>query len=321
MLATKSRSSNKMAGSMIRKLCAVMARVLSMIVVVGALSTAVAQTVPPPDSGSGASVATPDKGSAPKDDAAAASQETQPLVGPVSLLPKDLSPWGMFSTATVIVKAVMVSLALASVATWTVASAKSIELFAAKRTLRLQIDALAKASSLTDAVQRLDGAKRLEVPVHVAVTEIEMSGVLFNVVGIKERIASRLDRIEAAAGRRMARGTGVLATTGAIAPFVGLFGTVWGIMNSFIGISKQHTTNLAIVAPGIAEALLATAMGLVAAIPAVVLYNIFSRSIAGYRALYADGTAEILRLASRDLDRLADHSCLPIHPKTSSAAE
>ena len=83
----------------------------------------------------------------------------------------------------------------------------------------------------------------------------------------------------------MIRGTGILATIGATAPFVGLFGTVWGIMNSFIGISKPHTTNLAVVAPGIAEALLATALGLVAAIPAVVIYNMFSRSIAGYRAL------------------------------------
>jgi biopolymer transport protein ExbB len=74
--------------------------------------------------------------------------------------------------------------------------------------------------------------------------------------GIKERIASRLERIEASYGRRILRGTGVLATIGATAPFVGLFGTVWGIMNSFIGISKSHTTNLAVVAPGIAEALL-----------------------------------------------------------------
>ena len=92
------------------------------------------------------------------------------------------------------------------------------------------------------------------------------------------------------------RGTGLLATIGATAPFVGLFGTVWGIMNSFIGISKAHTTNLAVVAPGIAEALLATAIGLVAAIPAVVIYNVFARSIAGYRALLADASALVMRL-------------------------
>jgi biopolymer transport protein ExbB/TolQ len=83
----------------------------------------------------------------------------------------------------------------------------------------------------------------------------------------------------------MMRATGSLATIGATAPFVGLFGTVWAIMNSFIGISKKHTTNLAVVAPGIAEALLATAFGLAAAIPAVVIYNMFAPSIANYRAL------------------------------------
>ena len=123
--------------------------------------------------------------------------------------------------------------------------------------------------------------------------------------GVKERIASRLERIEAAYGRRILRGTGVLATIGATAPFVGLFGTVWGIMNSFIGISKAQTTNLAVVAPGIAEALLATALGLAAAIPAVVIYNVFARSIAGYRALVGDAAAEVQRLVSRDLDRAA----------------
>src|SRR3546814_1624005 len=86
----------------------------------------------------------------------------------------------------------------------------------------------------------------------------------------------------------MIKGTGLLATIGATAPFVGLFGTVWGIMNSFIGIAASKTTNLAVVAPGIAEALLATALGLVAAIPAVVIYNHFSRQIGAYRAQVAD---------------------------------
>jgi biopolymer transport protein ExbB len=121
--------------------------------------------------------------------------------------------------------------------------------------------------------------------------------------GIKERVGSRLERIEAAAARAMSRGTGILATIGATAPFVGLFGTIWGIMNSFIGISKAQTTNLAVVAPGIAEALLATALGLVAAIPAVVIYNLFARQTAGCRALVGDAAASVLRLVSRDLDQ------------------
>src|SRR5207249_11662974 len=128
-----------------------------------------------------------------------------------------------------------------------------------------------------------------------------------DVEGIKERILARLERVEAAVGREMLRSTGILATIGATAPFVGLFGTVWGIMNSFIGISRLHTTNLAVVAPGIAEALLATALGLAAAIPAVMIYNLFSRSITEYRALFADARVEVLTLLSRDLtQRTAD---------------
>jgi biopolymer transport protein ExbB len=128
-----------------------------------------------------------------------------------------------------------------------------------------------------------------------------------------------LTRIESAAARRMSRGTGVLATIGSTAPFVGLFGTVWGIMNAFIGISEAQTTNLAVVAPGIAEALLATAIGLVAAIPAVVAYNVFARSIAGHRAMLADASAAVERLVSRDLDF---RTVAPMHrASTSLAAE
>ena len=121
--------------------------------------------------------------------------------------------------------------------------------------------------------------------------------------GLKERISLQLERLEMAVSRKISRGTGVLATIGSTAVFVGLFGTVWGIMNSFIGISNAHTTNLAVVAPGIAQALLATAMGLIAAIPAVVIYNVLSRQTAHYRALLGDASAQIMRLVSRDLDR------------------
>jgi biopolymer transport protein ExbB len=96
---------------------------------------------------------------------------------------------------------------------------------------------------------------------------------------------------------------GLLATIGATSPFVGLFGTVWGIMNSFIGISKAQTTNLAVVAPGIAEALLATAIGLVAAIPAVIIYNHFARVTKGYLELVNRASGSAARLLSRDLDR------------------
>ena len=120
--------------------------------------------------------------------------------------------------------------------------------------------------------------------------------------GIKERTGFRLERRVAFVGRYMGRGNGYLATIGAISPFVGLFGTVWGIMNSFIGIAQTQTTNLAVVAPGIAEALLATAIGLFAAIPAVVIYNIFARMIGSYKASLGDVAAQVLLLQSRDLD-------------------
>jgi biopolymer transport protein ExbB len=219
-------------------------------------------------------------------------------------LPRDLSPWGMFMAADVVVKAVMVGLAFASVLSWTIWFAKAIELIAARRRMRQALQSLNMARSWSEAVQRLQGrSSGASALIAAADTELQLSADAMSGYGVKERIASRLERLEAAAGRRMIRGTGILATIGATAPFVGLFGTVWGIMNSFIGISKAHTTNLAVVAPGIAEALLATALGLVAAIPAVVMYNMFARWTAGYRALQADASAEILRLVSRDLDR------------------
>lgn len=142
--------------------------------------------------------------------------------------------------------------------------------------------------------------------VHDALEEMRLSANSREREGIKERVSFRLERLVAACGRNMSMGTGVLATIGSTAPFVGLFGTVWGIMNSFIGIAKTQTTNLAVVAPCIAEALLATALGLVAAIPAVVIYNVFARSIAGYKAQVSDASAHVLLLVSRDLDHLPE---------------
>ena len=103
-----------------------------------------------------------------------------------------------------------------------------------------------------------------------------------------------------------------LGTVGSISPYIGLFGTVWGIMNSFIGIAQTQTTNLAVVAPGIAEALLATAIGLVAAIPAVVMYNVFARQIGGFKAMLGDVAAQVLLLQSRDLDLEASAAAHPV---------
>jgi len=222
-------------------------------------------------------------------------------------LPHDLSPWGMFMAADIVVKTVMVGLAFASVVTWTIWLAKALELMAAKARAGRAVRRLEEAGSLDEAATLMAGRSgRLRGPVGLlaaaALAETRRSGELGE-DGIKERVAIALLRIEARAGRAMAKGTGLLATIGSTAPFVGLFGTVWGIMNSFIAISQSKTTNLAVVAPGIAEALLATAIGLVAAIPAVIIYNVFARSIAGYRATLSDASGEILRHLSRDLER------------------
>ncbi|MBZ9889869.1 tonB-system energizer ExbB [Mesorhizobium sp. BR1-1-3] len=236
----------------------------------------------------------------------AAPAEAGPSTAMELTLPHDLSPWGMFMAADIVVKAVMIGLAFASLVTWTIWLAKSLELFGGKLRIRRAVRAIGKAATLKQASSTLDrsgGPGALLV--RAAEEETALSaGALDHVSGdgLKERVTSRLSRIEAAAARRMSRGTGVLATIGSTAPFVGLFGTVWGIMNAFIGISQAQTTNLAVVAPGIAEALLATAMGLVAAIPAVVIYNVFARSIAGYRQILADASAGVERLVSRDLD-------------------
>ncbi|MGI3899517.1 MAG: tonB-system energizer ExbB [Janthinobacterium lividum] len=224
----------------------------------------------------------------------------------VTALPSDLSPWAMFLHADIVVKVVMVGLALASVFTWTVWIAKGTMLFGATRRLRAAVRGLAGAASLDGAALPSGAAWQRSAPVATLVgaarSEVERSGTL-PAEGVKERAAIALSRIEARAARAMGRGTGIVASIGSTAPFVGLFGTVWGIMNSFVGISQAHSSSLAVVAPGIAEALLATAIGLVAAIPAVIIFNGFARAIAGYRVLLGDASAEVLQHLSRDLDR------------------
>ncbi|GLO16287.1 tonB-system energizer ExbB [Pseudomonas putida] len=238
---------------------------------------------------------------------------TDALVEDTSLgMAHDLSPWGMYKNADIVVKIVMIGLAIASIITWTIWIAKGFELMGAKRRLRGEIAQLKKSTTLKEAseVSNKEGTLAHTL-VHDALEEMRLSANAREKEGIKERVSFRLERLVHASGRTMSSGTGVLATIGSTAPFVGLFGTVWGIMNSFIGIAKTQTTNLAVVAPGIAEALLATALGLVAAIPAVVIYNVFARSIAGYKAQVSDASAQVLLLVSRDLDHQGSERAAP----------
>jgi biopolymer transport protein ExbB len=217
---------------------------------------------------------------------------------------RELSPWSMFLSADVLVKAVMIGLAFASLLTWTIFIAKMIELSVAQRKLKTALNTIGDSRSLAEAQFAL-GAKQGVLPsfLAAAMREARLSAGISSDSGIKERAASSFAEILRAEARRIRLGMGLLATIGATSPFVGLFGTVWGIMNSFIGISKAQTTNLAVVAPGIAEALLATAIGLVAAIPAVIIYNHFARVTKAYLELVSRASGAAGRLLSRDLDR------------------
>jgi biopolymer transport protein ExbB len=217
---------------------------------------------------------------------------------------RELSPWSMFLSADVLVKAVMIGLAFASLITWTIFIAKMIELAVAQRKLKTALNTIGDSRSLAEAQFAL-GAKQGVLPsfLAAAMREARLSAGISSDSGIKERAASSFAEILRAEARRIRLGMGLLATIGATSPFVGLFGTVWGIMNSFIGISKAQTTNLAVVAPGIAEALLATAIGLVAAIPAVIIYNHFARVTKTYLELVSRASGAAGRLLSRDLDR------------------
>ena len=262
-----------------------------------AVSQPVAQPAPPAPA---TTAQTPSAEPAP-----AATAEAAPAPAkPSPQVPRELSPWSMFLTADIVVKVVMVGLAFASLVTWTIFIAKTIELSIAKGKLKSSLRRVEEARSLAEAQMAL-GKKIgvLSAFLAEALHEARLSAGISSDNGIKERAVSSFAEISRAEARRIRIGMSLLATIGATSPFVGLFGTVWGIMNSFIGISKSQTTNLAVVAPGIAEALLATAIGLVAAIPAVIIYNHFARDTKSYLELVNRASGAAARLLSRDLDR------------------
>jgi biopolymer transport protein ExbB len=271
-------------------------------------------TAVPAATSSGATVAP----AVPADNAVAAADAAKPMKA-MQVTLHELSPWSMFLSADILVKAVMIGLAFASLVTWTIFIAKLIELTFAQRRLRAALGMIADSRSLSEAQFALGASGTvLSSLLAAAMREARLSAGISSDAGVKERAASSFAEIGRAEARRIRLGMGLLATIGATSPFVGLFGTVWGIMNSFIGISKSQTTNLAVVAPGIAEALLATAMGLVAAIPAVIIYNHFARVTKGYLELVGRSSGAAGRLLSRDLDRT--HVSSP-RPANSRAAE
>lgn len=220
---------------------------------------------------------------------------------PASGLPVALSPVEMFAAADVVVKAVMTGLIAASVLVWAIWLGKLAQIGQSLAGLRRGLAGLAGHEGLSTPA----GAPALTAAlIEAARAEAESSRGL-PMEGLRERAASEVEARAGAAQRRLQRGIAVIGTVAATAPFIGLFGTVWGIMNSFIGIAESQQTNLAVVAPGIAEALLATGIGLVAAIPAVILYNHLTRLLAAHRAALTETARRINVILSRHLDRSA----------------
>ena len=194
-----------------------------------------------------------------------------------ALLPRNLSPWNMFVNADIVVQAVMVGLAFASLVTWTIWLAKTVEIrrktvVAKQRLGLLEIDTVLSA---VEQASRGGGDAVAQIIQSVA-REASLSDGHFD-DGFKERIALRLERVEAAMSRQIARGTGVLATIGATAPFVGLFGTVWGIYHALTAIGIAGQAAIDKVAGPVGEALIMTAFGLAVAVPAVLGYNLLVR--------------------------------------------
>ncbi|MFY0596396.1 MAG: protein TolQ [Cognatishimia sp.] len=218
----------------------------------------------------------------------------------------DFSMWGLFARATLTVKLVMVMLIVASFWSWSVIVQKIISYRSAGREAAEFDRAFWSGEPLDGLFDEIgpEPAGRSARIFAAGMMEWRRShrqdgGLIANATS---RIDRSMDVAVAKEAEELQKGLPVLATIGSTAPFVGLFGTVWGIMNAFIEIAEQQNTNLAVVAPGIAEALLATGLGLLAAIPAVIFYNKLSadsdRILAGYEA-FADEFATIL---SRQLD-------------------
>ena len=218
----------------------------------------------------------------------------------------DFSMWGLFARATFIVKLVMLMLIVASFWAWSIIIRKILDYRAARAEAAAFDRAFWSGEPLDGLFEKIGPQPRGSSEKIFAAGMMEWHRSHRNVGGLIAGATARIDRSMDVAINKEAedlqRGLQVLATVGSTAPFVGLFGTVWGIMNAFIEIAEQQNTNLAVVAPGIAEALLATGLGLLAAIPAVIMYNKLSadsdRIIQGYES-FSDEFATIL---SRQLD-------------------
>jgi biopolymer transport protein ExbB len=224
-----------------------------------------------------------------------------------------LGPWEMFIDAEPLVKVVMVGLALASLFSWTILILKIFQFNALNRVSNQFLESFRTAKSIADMGKISETEEFAGNPLAdmcaAAAAEVELSRQAgLHVTGEHrdntiDRAQNAVNAVQASLARRLSDGMQFLATVGSTGPFIGLFGTVYGIMHSFIGIANSNTTNLAVVAPGIAEALLATGLGLFAAIPSVVFYNYFQTMITAYGSRTEGFVAELMNAISRQLDR------------------
>jgi biopolymer transport protein ExbB len=224
-----------------------------------------------------------------------------------------LTPVGMFLAAGAVVKVVMIGLILASIFSWVLLITKIFEFGALNKQSDAFLEAFRGARSIAD-IARIGSSEEFEGNpmadmAAAAAQEIELSRQAGLAVGGEHRDSTlaratyAISAVQASLVKRLSGGMVFLASVGSAGPFIGLFGTVYGIMTSFIGIANTNTTNLAVVAPGIAEALLATGIGLFAAIPAVIFYNYFQTRISGYGTRSEGFVAELMNAISRQLDK------------------
>jgi biopolymer transport protein ExbB len=224
-----------------------------------------------------------------------------------------LTPIVMFEQADLVVKIVMIGLLACSILSWTLLVIKLVEFGSLRRTSDRFLESFRGAKSINEMGRIAESEDFAGNPMAdmaaAAAAEVELSRQAgLNVTGefrdsTLMRATTAINAVQASLARRLSGGMQFLASVGANAPFIGLFGTVYGIMNSFIGIANTNTTNLAVVAPGIAQALLATGIGLFAAIPSVVFYNYFQTQITGYGSRSEGFVAELVNAISRQLDK------------------
>jgi biopolymer transport protein TolQ len=223
----------------------------------------------------------------------------------------NLSLWGLFLEADIVVKLVMLILLLASVWVWAIIIEKIISIRRVNREANVFEDAFWSGGSLDDLYDRegADPSNPIAAVFGAAMSEwrrtVKVSGVDIGNTAVKERVDRAMNVTIMREMDRLERYMIFLASVGSTAPFVGLFGTVWGIMHSFSAIAAMHNTDLAVVAPGIAEALFATAIGLVAAIPAVLAYNKLSNDLGRYAFRLEGFGSEFSAILSRQTEERA----------------